>query len=388
MERSQFTKARQPKIKFIDKSHSAFFSTVRERVDTYFKTRSLSSHANTAMWFKSIFFLLGYLLLYGLILSGQFNAWTMLAMAGGLGIFAATIGFNVSHDAVHGAFSGHKWVNDLLSKSFYLLGASPYIWNLTHNVVHHTYTNIIGHDEDIEIAPGLIRVDPQEKINRLQRFQHLYAFFLYSLTSLSWVLRKDYLKFFHHRIGAHSYTHPRKEYFNLFFYKALYYFFFIVLPLVLLDLSWWQVGLGFVIMHLIEGITLGLVFQLAHVVEGTNFPTPNAQGNMEDAWAVHQLRTTANFAPDSKLAAFLCGGLNRQIEHHLFPKICHVHYPALSVIVRHTAQEFGLPYLENKTFFIALQSHYRMLRKLGKDAFVPSTTVQPTVLPFPLIKLA
>nr|WP_313983821.1 fatty acid desaturase [Xanthocytophaga flavus] len=208
------------------------------------------------------------------------------------------------------------------------------------------------------------------------------------MTSLSWVLRKDYLKFFHHRIGAHSYTHPRKEYFNLFFYKAIYYFFFIVLPLVLLDLSWWQVGLGFVIMHLIEGITLGLVFQLAHVVEGTNFPTPNAQGNMEDAWAVHQLRTTANFAPDSKLAAFLCGGLNRQIEHHLFPKICHVHYPALSVIVRHTAQEFGLPYLENKTFFIALQSHYRMLRKLGKDAFVPSTTVQPTVLPFPLIKLA
>ncbi|MDX5436394.1 MAG: fatty acid desaturase, partial [Pontibacter sp.] len=126
---------------------------------------------------------------------------------------------------------------------------------------------------------------------------------------------------------------------------------------------------GFIVLHLAEGMVMGLVFQLAHVVEGTDFPVPNEQGNVEEAWAEHQMRTTANFAPDSSLASFLLGGLNRQIEHHLFPKVCHVHYPVISKIVKQTAQEFGLPYLESPTFFSALQSHYRTLRKLGKEAY-------------------
>ncbi|WP_317239170.1 acyl-CoA desaturase [Hymenobacter sp. 5516J-16] len=232
--------------------------------------------------------------------------------------------------------------------------------------MHHTYTNIPGHDEDIEVAPGLVRLSEDEPVRPWQRFQHFYAFALYGLASLSWVLRKDYVKFFQAKIGEHVANHPRKEYVNLFLYKALYYVLFIVLPLVFLPITWWQFLLGFLTMHFVEGLVLGLVFQLAHVVEGTAFPLPDAQGEMQEAWAVHQLQTTANFSPTSKLASFFCGGLNRQIEHHLFPRICHIHYPALSVIVRNTAQEFGLPYLENASFWGALQSHYRILYKLGR----------------------
>ncbi|MVM35517.1 acyl-CoA desaturase [Spirosoma sp. HMF4905] len=357
------------RLKFSKTSKSPFWATLRERVDAYFSQRAISPHANGAMWTKALFFLLGYGLIYGLILSDQFGPWPILGLAVLLGVFAACIGFNVSHDALHGAFSAHLWVNNLLGGSFYLLGANPYVWKITHNLVHHTFTNIPGHDEDIELAPGLVRLDPQEPLRPWHRYQQWYTFPLYALASLSWVFRKDYVKFFKNRIGQHdTATHPRHEYIKLFVAKGLYYIFFLILPLVLLSLSWWQVLVGFLSMHMAEGLVLGLVFQLAHAVEGTSFPLPDEKGTIADSWAVHQLYTTANFAPLSRLAAFICGGLNRQIEHHLFPKICHIHYPAITVIVKRTAHEFGLPYLENPSFGSALYSHFRLLKTLGRLA--------------------
>ncbi|MBC3538920.1 fatty acid desaturase family protein [Rufibacter sediminis] len=358
------------KLKFTNTHKSTFYATARLRVDAYLKGKGGEKHATPAMWRKTAFFLLGALALYGLILSNAFGVWTMFGLALLLGVFSAFIGFNVCHDAIHGALSSNSKVNKVFSFVFNLIGASPYVWNLTHNVVHHTYTNIPGHDEDIEVAPGLIRVDPNEKVNKVQRFQHIYAFGLYSLSSLSWVLRKDYIKFFQKQIGEQdTANHPKKEYYKLFLYKAIYYVLFIVLPLVVLDITWWQFIIGFLGLHLAEGLVMGLVFQLAHVVEGTDFPEPNAQGNMEEAWADHQMRTTANFATKNKLAGFFLGGLNQQIEHHLFPKVCHIHYPGISEIVKKTAFEFGLPYIESPTFSKALGSHYRMLKKLGWHAY-------------------
>jgi linoleoyl-CoA desaturase len=232
--------------------------------------------------------------------------------------------------------------------------------------VHHSFTNIVDHDEDIEIAPGLIRVNESDKLNKVQRYQHIYAFFLYGFTTISWFFRKDYLKFFKTTIGSsHVNKHPRIEYFNLFFYKIIYYGLFIALPLLLMHISFWQFLAGFLAMNIAEGLVLGLVFQLAHVVEDTAIVHANEDNNMEDAWAVHQLKTTANFAAQNKLASFLGGGLNLQIEHHLFPKICHVHYRKISAIVKKTANEFNLPYNENRSFFVALHSHYALLKRLG-----------------------
>lgn len=358
------------KLKFLNTNKSTFFATVRERVEEYFEQTGRSKYANKAMWGKAIFYLTGFLVIYFAILSNVFSPLVMLGLAALLGVFCAFIGFNICHDAIHGSFSANQKVNKFFSFVFNLIGASPYVWSISHNVVHHTYTNIPGHDEDLVIAPGLIRLADDEKVNKLQRFQHLYAIGVYSLASLSWVFRKDYVKFFQKKIGQHpTINHPKKEYFNLFFYKALYYFLFIVLPLVLLDITWWQFIIGFLALHFAEGIVLGLVFQLAHVVEGTDFPAPNDQGNIEEAWASHQMRTTANFATESKIAAFLLGGLNRQIEHHLFPKVCHIHYPAIEAIVKQTAKEFDLPYIESATFTDALRSHYRMLKYYGQEAY-------------------
>lgn len=356
------------KLKFSTSSGSPFYATTRSRVDEFFQLNQLSRNADGHMWAKTIFFLTGFTGLYLLIISGILSPLLMLIMAALLGMFSAFVGFNICHDAIHGSFSGNKSVNKLFGLVFNLVGANPYVWSITHNIVHHTYTNIPGHDEDIEVAPGLIRISDEEEINRIQRYQHWYAFPLYSLASLSWVFTKDYKKFFQQKIGEHTTLHPKMEYFNLFFYKALYYFLFIVLPLIVLDISWWQFLIGFLTLHIAEGLTMGLVFQLAHVVEGTVFPVPNEQGNMEEAWAEHQMRTTANFATHNKIAAFFLGGLNRQIEHHLFPKVCHIHYGDISKIVKKTAIEFNLPYIESKTFLSALRSHVITLKKFGKEA--------------------
>ena len=359
----------QHSLKFIDQEKSRFLFTLKERVETYFNNSRLSRNANKLMIFKTILFISLMLLLYALIITGILPLPVQLLLAILLGMTMAFVGFNVCHDALHGAYSSNKRVNKGLGFIFNIIGANAYVWNLTHNLVHHSYTNIVGHDEDIEIAPGLIRVSKTAKLNKLQRYQHIYAFFLYGLTTLSWFFKKDYLKFFQKNIGdSHTNKHPKIEYFNLFFYKIIYYAVFIVIPLLVMDLTWWQFLIGFLSMNFAEGLVLGLVFQLAHVVEDTEIIHPNEENNIEEAWAVHQMKTTANFAPKSRLAFFLCGGLNLQVEHHLFPKVCHIHYLKISDIVKKTALEFNLPYNENRSFFSALRSHYFFLKKLGRPA--------------------
>lgn len=357
-----------PTLKFTRNEKMGFSDTLKQRVEIYFKENNLSKHANSFMVFKTATFLLASLLLYILLIFSVFTPIYSLILAIILGMTMAFIGFNVCHDALHGSYSANKRVNTSLGFIFNLMGANPYVWKLTHNVVHHSYTNIVEHDEDIEIAPGLIRVHETDKYNSFQKYQHIYAFFLYTLTTLSWFFRKDYLKFFKKQIGS-SYTnkHPKIEYFNLFFYKLVYYFLFIILPLWVMDITWGQFLIGYLAMNVAMSLVLGLVFQLAHVVENTEIVEAGNENRMEDTWAVHQLKTTANFASKSKVASFLCGGLNMQVEHHLFPKICHIHYPELSVIVRQTAADFNLPYHENKTFFSAIKSHYYFLKKLGRQ---------------------
>lgn len=362
------------KLTFTNTNESTFFTTVRSRVDIYFRSNNISRHANIVMWCKAIFLILGFTGIYLLILSNSMPPWQMFWLAGLLGGFGALIGFNICHDAIHGAFSKNKTVNKIFGLLFNCIGANAYVWHLTHNMIHHTYTNIEGVDEDLEPAPGIIRLSDQQKVTSLQKYQHVYAFFLYGLSSLSWVFRKDFVKFFKTKIGNYdNIKHPTKEYFKLFFFKGIYYFLFIVLPLLFLPITLLQFVAGFLIMHFIQGLILGVVFQLAHVVEGTRFPLLSQSGKIEDAWADHQMKTTANFATSSRLTNFLCGGLNFQIEHHLFPKICHVHYPALSKLVKKTALEFDLPYIEYSTFHSAVLSHYGMLKRLGKDAFVQKT---------------
>ncbi|WP_366512701.1 acyl-CoA desaturase [Lunatimonas sp.] len=315
---------------------------------------------------KTLLFLSLTVIFYVSLLFGGFPLYVNFLLAAGLGSSMAFIGFNVCHDALHGAYSSKPWKNHLLGWLFNIIGANAYIWKITHNQIHHTYTNIVGHDADLEVAPGMIRIHAEEELKPVHKYQHIYAFFLYSLSSLSWFYRKDYIKFFGRTIGRGGHSHPKSEVYKLFLYKGLYYVLFLVLPFLVMDHAWWQILLVLLVMNLVEGTVMGNVFQLAHLVELTSMPNPHEEATMEDSWAVHQMKTTANFARESKLVCYLVGGLNFQIEHHLFPNVCHVHYPEISKIVQATAKEFGLPYHESPTFFSAFGSHVRFLKQMGR----------------------
>lgn len=357
------------KVKFSARTNASFHTDVKTRVNDYFKQNNISKNANAAMIIKSVFFIGAFIGLYFLIILGNLTPGILLTCIILIGMVQAFIGFNVAHDAIHGSYSSRSGINKFMGYWFNMIGANTYVWNVSHNKAHHTYTNIPGHDGDLEVAPGLVRVSPEEKKKPIMKYQQYYAFLLYGLASLSWVFRKDFVKFFQEKIGSIPNTKkPGKEIFKLFLWKAIYYALFIAVPLLVMNITLGQFLIGFLIMHFAEGLVMGLVFQLAHVVEGLEFPIPDDDGKLADSWAVHQMKTTANFSRKSSLAAFLCGGLNFQIEHHLFPNICHIHYPAISGIVKQTAHEYGVPYIENKTFISALRSHYKILKYYGREA--------------------
>jgi linoleoyl-CoA desaturase len=297
----------------------------------------------------------------------SFGAYVLFSMA--LGLVVAGIGFNVSHDAIHGGLSSKKWLNAILSESFTLIGGNAYNWSTTHNVVHHTYTNINGYDGDLRPL-GILRFSKHQPLRPIHRFQHLYVWGLYSLLSLEWATKRDFVQIF--KTHYHQYKKPECpliEKVKLFVGKTLYYVLLWAIPMTLLPVAWWQVLVGFVAMHIVTGLSLALVFQLGHLVEGT-MNSPEHESKMPDSFIVHQLKSTSNFCSRGRWANFLTGGLNCQIEHHLFPQICHLHYPKLAVIVRQTAEEFGLPYIEHKTWPAAVRSHYRYLKNLGRPALV------------------
>jgi len=292
----------------------------------------------------------------------------MLPLAVLLGLGIAGIGFAVAHDALHGSYTDSSRLNAAIGSTMDLIGGSSYLWRITHNVIHHTYTNIHGTDEDLAVSP-LLRLSPHAPRRWYHRWQHWYALGLYALTTLFWVFVKDWKYLFARDLGPYkNRRHKPRDVIGLVIGKAIYYTWSLVLPLVLIPLPWWQVALGILLVHLVAGITLGIVFQLAHVVEQTSHPEPDEAGAMTQSWVLHEMVTTANFAPGNHLLNWYVGGLNFQVEHHLFPRICSVHYPRIAPIVREAARRHGVPYHSHPTFQRAVRSHLLTLRAFGQPA--------------------
>jgi linoleoyl-CoA desaturase len=368
-------------VAFPSREGAAFMRDVKAGVAAYFENSGRSSKGGWAMWLKTAV-LFGVLAgSYAAILSNRFPPLAMLGLAVVIGIAVAGIGFCVSHDALHGAYSHNPTVNYLLGLSFDLIGANSYIWKITHNVIHHTYTNVEGVDEDIDFSPFL-RISPNVPALRRHRYQHWYAFLAYGFAALFWVFVKDYKYFLRRDLGPYrNRRNPPREVAMLIVTKLFTLAWTIVVPLLVLRIHWWQFLIGYLAMNLIAGIILGVVFQLAHVVEGTDYPQPDAGGDMEHAWLIHQMLTTSNFAPRNRLLSWYVGGLNYQIEHHLFPAVCSVHYPAISRVVREAAAAHGIPYLQQPTLALAIRSHYRMLKHFGRDWQDPKVAQEVSRLP-------
>lgn len=357
------------KVTFNNKLDREFSKAVKARVNAYFEENNLSRHANAAMILKTVIILTVYFGSYALIISGQFSLSIMWLLCVVMGIGMAGIGFSISHDALHGAYSSSNIINKIIGLTFDLVGANGYIWKITHNIIHHTYTNIHGHDEDLEVAE-FIRLSPHSEYKKVHRLQHILAFPAYSFATIFWVFVKDYWYFFKPQLGPYeNKKHPLKEWITLIVTKAFYYFYMLVIPMMVLDITWYQLLIGFLSLHLTAGLILGIVFQLAHVVEETTHPIPDEDNMIQNHWVIHEMYTTNNFARKNKLLSWYIGGLNYQIEHHLFPKTCSIHYPQISPIVEKTAKEFGIPYNCHETFREAVASHYRTLKKFGDPEF-------------------
>ena len=187
--------------------------------------------------------------------------------------------------------------------------------------------------------------------------------------TIVWLGFKDFVRIIrYHRDGQakKNQANIAHEWIILIISKAFYIGYIFVVPLLFTPLLWWQIAIGILVMHYIAGFILAIIFQPAHVIDGTEFPLPDATNALENNWAIHQLHTTTNFGNKSAWFSWLVGGLNFQIEHHLFPNICHVHYKNISGIVKETAAEFNLPYKCLGTFGGALSAHARLLKNLGQ----------------------
>ncbi|MFT5369437.1 MAG: linoleoyl-CoA desaturase [Candidatus Latescibacterota bacterium] len=352
-----------------------FHAEVRKRVDHFFEENGISKNTDWRMVLKTVL-ILGWLVgAYGLLLYSASSLILAVISAVAIAQGFLLVGFNIMHDGAHGSYSKNARLNWAMSFTLDLVGGSNFFWRHKHNFLHHTYTNIQALDNDVQVFK-ILRFNPEQPWQPCHRFQHWYAFPAYGLMTLLWVTSGDFQKFFTRKIGDYKLPPlPVGESVLFFLTKFFYFGYMLVLPMFFHPIL--HVLIFFLLVHVVLGISMTTVFQLAHIVEDNTFPSPDQNtGEIDNEWAIHQVETTANFAPKSKLAAWYCGGLNYQIEHHLFPKICHIHYPAISEIVQRTCEEFQVKYVSYPTFHEAVGAHFRALRKLGRQD--TSEMIRPT----------
>ena len=355
-------------IKFVRQNNREreFAFEVRKRVRAYFKDNNTSIYGNYTMYLKSVIILGVYIVPFIMILTLSVSPWTALVLAIIMGIGEAGVGMSIMHDGVHHAYSSKKWVNDLASSTMFLLGSNIFNWKIQHNIKHHTFTNIFNYDPDISNLK-IIRLCEYGPLKKYHRYQHFYAFPLYGLMTFARLFGEIGVLLQYNRKGIteEQNRNPTWQLVKLIAIKIVYFAVIIGLPLYFTDFAFWQIVIGFVALHVTAGMIMSTVFQMAHVVEGTDQLLADKDHQIKNDWLVHQLRTTSDFGRKNGLFSWYIGGLDFQIEHHIFQNICHVHYPAISGIIKKTAEEYGFTYNLKPNVFSALASHFRRLKELG-----------------------
>jgi linoleoyl-CoA desaturase len=355
------------KVSFTN-SDNSFSEAINNDVKEYFRSTGQKTTGDWRLYLKSALLIPACIGLYLLLIFNLLPAAAAIAASLLLGFFLACIGFSVMHDACHGSYSTNKNVNYIMGLTMNALGSNAFIWKMKHNIIHHTYTNIDGVDDDIAKSP-VLRHCYSQPYKKAHRFQHIYMIPLYAISSILWALVTDMDKYLKREInGTKINNFPLQEHVIFWVTKVLYIVFYIVIPVYML--GWGPFLIGYFTMNAAMGLTMSFVFQLAHVVENTQFidaSHTNEKLTIADAWAVHQIKTTSNFATHNKVLSWFVGGLNFQIEHHLFPKISHIHYPAISKIVEKRCKEFGLPYNNIPGFTQAIVSHIQTMKKFGAE---------------------
>lgn len=351
----------------LDTRSDEFWKTLQDRVKRHFISQGLSTHANFAMKIKIVAVLL---LFIAPVLLIYFSTLPLIAKWGlcfiaGLGM--AAIGLCISHQAVHGAISGNPTTNRFLGMTFNLLGVSDYLWKIKHNVSHHAFTNIYEMDEALKEG-DIIRMSTDVSRKSIHRFQHWYTPIVYALFTIFWTFALDFEKLARYNRDGRvtKSSHSAKEIFIFWSTKIYYILVCFIIPYYFLHFQLSQILIGFFTMHITASLIITHVLQVEHLFDEVSLPKVD-QGNAQVSWVLSQLEGTSNFKTNAVFDWFV-GGSNYQIEHHLFPRICAIHYPAISEIVRNTAEEYGYRYKRHASFTEAIRSHYKFLKQLGYAA--------------------
>jgi linoleoyl-CoA desaturase len=345
----------------------AFSQELRALARRYASDRVRARQAQRRIYVKSAVIISWAVASWTLLVFVASGWWLGAALALSLGLALAGVGFNVTHDANHGSYSTRRWVNRSLRWSLDVIGASSYVWRVKHNIVHHTYTNISGADSDIEQLPFL-RLAPDQRRRWFHRYQHIYAWPLYGLFAVKWQILGDVQQLWKGNIEGTPLPWPKgRELLGFWLGKAIFLTWAVGLPLLFQPA--WQVAIAFLATSFVLAFTLAVTFQLAHCVEEAGFSSVEALAGAERTeWTRHQVEATVDFAPDNRLVAWFLGGLNFQIEHHLFSRVCHTNYAALAPLVKDVCDRHGVSYRAHRTVTQALMSHVRWLRRLGRPS--------------------
>ncbi|SMO44129.1 fatty acid desaturase family protein [Solitalea koreensis] len=349
-------------VKFKKESADDFYPTIKKRVNEYFEQNNLSKLAPASYFIKiSSFILLYFFVYFNLIfnvtsLRGLFFSFILL------GFLVFFIFLNVVHDAAHGSIFKKKQSNHVLLYFLEMFGTSNYIWRIRHLESHHIYPNIFGLDTDIKQS-DLVRISNQHPFKIHHQFQHLYMPILYFIYTLNWTIVRDFRDITSDNIGPKvNIKHPWEQVVLLLFSKLFYFFYTLILPVLLLNFSFWAIFGAFLVMHFTTSFCAVFILVSSHVGEDAVFPKADENRYIDHTWAEHQLIVTADFAADNRLITTLVGGFNLHVVHHLFPHVSHAHYPVLTKILKETAAEFGLSY-NSYTLKEALISHWKLLKK-------------------------
>jgi linoleoyl-CoA desaturase len=344
--------------------HGPFHAELKRRVDAYFTSRNIEPTRAPGMRLKTAIILGWFVGSYLLLAYWAASPWTAIPLAISLGLAVAGIGFNIQHDGNHGGYSRNRRLNAAMAFTLDVVGGSSYVWSWKHNVFHHSNPNLVGLDVDIDIQP-FCRLAPTQKRRPWHRFQHLYIWPLYAFLAVKWHFIDDFKDVAQGTVGGQGFPRPKGwKLFSFLAGKLLFVGWAFVLPALFHPV--WKVILFYALASAVVSLTLAIVFQLAHAVDGADFPRLDSEGRAATEWAAHQVRTSMDFAPGNRLLSWYIGGLNFQIEHHLFPRVCHVHLKDLAPIVQQTCREFDVPYNVEPTALGALAAHGRWLYRLGR----------------------
>jgi linoleoyl-CoA desaturase len=229
---------------------------------------------------------------------------------------------------------------------------------------HHVFPNVNGCDIDID-SNLFLRLSPNHPKRRYQRFQHLYAPVVFWLVDIHTVFIQDLHYLFKRRLANMvGIRHPPSAYVSFIACKMVFISIVFVIPFLVLDLPWWEVLLGALLMSFVSSCAFVYLLIGTHFCEETQFPETDCNGVIEHDWAAHAMLTSLDWNPYSRLAHFVAGGANAHAAHHLFPNVSHAHYVPLTRIIAVVSEEYGLPH-NVTTFPQMIRSHFRFLKRMG-----------------------